>query len=169
MVAAHLPSNTVPCEPDHLVYLCHRMRKEEQEQWVVMSGMAYSPAEAARRFINAAGASPRQFSLTVVGEDGFPAVSGGYEFVSPGVWQSWMLGTLEGWASQWRAVTKASRWLGERVFETGAHRLQIQCLTSRRAALTWFDKALGFSPEGVMRGYGAAGQDVALYARLRSD
>lgn len=169
MVAAHLPSNCVPCEPDHLVYLCREMRAEEREQWSVMTGLDYSPAEAARRFINAACASPRAFSVTVVGADGLPAVAGGYEFVSPGVWQSWMLGTAAGWAGQWRAITKASRWIADRVLEAGAHRLQIQCTTTRAAALQWFDKALGFTPEGMLRGYGRKGQDVAIYSRLRTD
>jgi hypothetical protein len=169
MVDARLPSNCVPVEPDHLVYLCHQMREEEREQYTVMTGQIYHPGQAARRFINAAGDAPRLCSVTVVGADGYPAVAGGYEYVSPGVWQSWMLGTAQGWAGHWRSITKASRWVADRAFDIGAHRLQIQCLTSRRAALTWFDKALGFSPEGVMRGYGPAGQDVALYARLRGD
>lgn len=170
MVPAHLPSSIVPCAPDHLVYLCRRMREEEREQWTVMSGATqYAPDKAAQGFINLAMGAPAGYSLTALCPAGLPVMSGGYAMVLPGVWESWMLATDEGWARHWRAITKASRWLAERIFEAGAHRLQIQCLTSRRKALTWFDKALGFQPEGVQRGYGIGGQDVALYSRLRSD
>lgn len=168
MTGARLPSNVIPCRPAHLVYLADRMRQDEQRQFTVATGSAYSPDAAAQWLVNTAARSG-VYAVTVLRTDGLPAAAGGFEMVAPGVWQSWMVGSEEGWAEQWRSLTKATLWLMDRVFEGGAHRLQTCATTERERAIEWFERSLGFKPEGVFRHYGPLGEDIAHFARLRGE
>jgi hypothetical protein len=77
-----------------------------------------------------------------------------------------MVGTEEGWAEQWRALTKATRWLMDALFTLGAVRLQTTCLASRTKAREWFEESLLLTPEGIVRRAGKHGEDVAMYSRI---
>lgn len=167
MISPRLPRNVVPCRPLHLVVLADILRHEEQRQFrAVLGGTAYSPDTAAHALVNAwATSSP--YALTVLRADGTPAAAGGFEPVGPGIWQSWMVGTEQGWAEQWRAMTKASRWLIDQLFEAGARRLQVNALADRLAAIEWFERSLGMQDEGVWSGQGANGEDIAHFSRMR--
>lgn len=157
------PSNVVPCRNVHLMYLCERMRPDEIEQYrALVDGREYDPETAARNFMLAGG-----HKFTVLGPDGFPAVAGGYEEVFPGVWQSWMAGTMAGWATSWRSITKASRWMMDGLFELGARRLQTNALASRAQTIEWYERSLGLVREGTWRAYGSKGEDVAIFARVK--
>jgi len=155
------PSNLIACSAWHLLYLCERMRPDEIEQY-----MAFYPAEkfdpevAAIGFMNTPG-----MKFTLLGPDNLPACAGGYHEVLPGVWQSWMVGSCDGWKDGWRAITKASRWMMEGLFEMGARRLQTNALASRTKALEWYERGLKLKREGTWFKYGLQGQDVALYSR----
>ncbi len=167
MIAARNPSNIIPCRPAHLLYLCECMREEEREQYVALTcAEQYDPDVAARGFINTAA---NGFAITALCQDNTPAVAGGYEEILPGVWQSWMVGTERGWAEQWRSITKGSRWLADRLFQLGARRVQTVTLATRTQAIEWFERGLGLKPEGIWRGYGRDGQDVAAFSRVRGE
>lgn len=156
------PSNVVPCRNAHLQYLCERMRPDEIEQYVALTGAREYDAEvAARGFMNISG-----LKFTVLGADCLPVAAGGYEEVSPGVWNSWMVGSMDGWGTSWRSMTKAARWLMDGLFEMGARRLQTQALASRVQAIDWYERSLGLVREGTLRKLGRNGEDVACFARV---
>lgn len=161
-----LPSGTVPCSLLHLHYICANMLPEDITQYVAFNGLDdYQSDQAACYFHGLAG--PR---LTLLGKDGMPAASGGYYEVFPGVWQSWMIGTVDGWKSSWRDLTKACRWLMAHMFEQcGARRLQTCVLASRTMTIRWYCKSLKMRPQGVWEGYGRNGESMAHFARLASD
>lgn len=157
------PSNVIVCKNVHLMYLCDRMRPDEIAQYIALTGAkAYDADTAARGFMNTPG-----LKFTVLGPDGYPAASGGYEEVFPGVWQSWMVGSCDGWHTSWRSLTKGCRWLMDGLFEMGARRLQTSALASRTQAIEWYERGLGLVREGTMRGYGVNGEDVAQFSRVR--
>lgn len=159
------PSNVIECRDSHLYYLCERMRPDEIEQFVALVGLErYDWQLAARNF-----ASKPGMKFTLLDNAGLPAAAGGYEEVAPGVWQSWMVGTPEGWAEQWRSMTKAVRWLMAGMFEMGARRLQTNCIASRTKAMEWYERGLGLQLEGTWRKFASNGDDVACYAKIRED
>ena len=162
MTITRPPSNIVACRNADLIWLCDRMRPDEIEQYLALTfAEKWDPEVAARGFMNTGG-----MKFTVLQNDGLPAAAGGYEEVQPGVWQSWMVGTPEGWAEQWRSLTKATRWLMDGLIEQGARRLQTTALASRECAIEWYERSLRMTREGTMRGYGRQGEDVAMFARL---
>lgn len=157
------PQNLIACRNAHLQYLCDRMRPDEIEQYVALTHAdSYDPEVAARGFMNTPGVK-----FTIVSRCGMPAAAGGYQEVMPGIWQSWMVGSVEGWAECWRSITKGSRWVMDGLFQMGARRLQTNALLSRTAAIEWYEQGLGLQREGVMRGMGRGGEDVVLYAAVR--
>lgn len=169
MKTARLPSNVVPCRPGHIVYLVQHMREDERAQFVALSGLQEFSEDAAIRWFIDAAAQSGLFAVTVLQADNLPAAAGGFHPAGAGVWQAWMVGTTDGWAQQWRALTKATLWLMDRLFEDRAHRLQTTAITSRELAIEWFERSLGFKPEGVWRQYGIRGEDVAHFSRLRGE
>ncbi|MGE8280197.1 MAG: hypothetical protein ACN6O2_07145 [Stenotrophomonas sp.] len=169
MKTARLPSNVIPCRPHHLMYLVQRMREDERAQFIALSGLEEFDEDAAVRwFIDAANQSGR-YAVTVLNDDNTPAAAGGFQPAGAGIYQAWMVGTAEGWAGQWRSLTKATRWLIDRIFESGTHRVQTSAITSRELAIEWFERSLGFQPEGVWRHFGIRGEDVAFFSRLRGE
>jgi len=138
------------------------MRPDEIEQYLAfVPAQTFDHEAAAVGFMNTPGL---KFSL--LGPDGFPACAGGYHEVLPGVWQSWMVGSCDGWKDGWRSITKASRWVADGLFEAGARRLQTNCLASRTRAIEWYERGLKLVREGTWRAYGLQGQDVALFSRV---
>lgn len=155
------PSGIVPCKNMHVQYLCDRMRPDEIENYLALTGAAsYDADVCARGLMNVPG--PK---MTLLGEDGLPIVCGGFEEIRPGVCSMWMIGTLDGWGKHWRSITKAARWLSEEVLKT-SRRIEVSSITSRVCAIDWYVRALGFVCEGVRRKLGANGEDVGIYARV---
>ncbi|MGO1069318.1 hypothetical protein [Lysobacter sp. CA199] len=159
------PSNLVECTLRHLIYICDRVRPNERDQFVAL-GWAddFVPDIVAHGLFGKGG--PR---FTCLAEDNTPAIAGGYEEIAPDVWQSWMIGTPEGWVEQWRNVTRASKWVMAGLFRQGARRLQTSCIADRADAIRWYEKSLGLRREGVWRQFGKNGEDVAHFARVRED
>jgi hypothetical protein len=158
------PSNVVTFEDLHAYIICTQMRPDEITQLLAFTGAdSYDHEMAARAFINKPG--PK---FTLVDEQGQPVIVGGYSPVIDGVWQSWMAGTEAGWCKHWRAITKASRWLMDALFEAGARRLQTNALQSRREAIMWYERGLHLKYEGTWKEFGCGGEDVACYAISRS-
>ncbi|NII54402.1 hypothetical protein [Luteibacter sp. SG786] len=156
-------SNVIPCTLLHLLYLCERMREDERAQYMALSGASeFSPETAAVGFFNTPG-----LKFTVLGPDNYPAASGGAEQIGPGVWQTWMVGSPDGWTKTWRSLTKAASWLVNGLLEQDdVRRVQATCLCARSAAAKWFERSLGMQLEGIWRKYGRNGEDIAMFARV---
>lgn len=169
MPAARLPSNVVAARPAHLVYLAGEMREEEREQFLVVSGADEFSEDAAALWLLDTLRASGTCAFTVLCADNLPAACGGFREVSPGVWQSWMVGSERGWAEQWRSITKGTRWLMDHLLGTHAHRLQTSALATRRRAIAWFQRSLGLKPEGVFRNFGLRGESIAHFARIRGE
>lgn len=156
-------SNVIPCTLKHLIYLCERMRDDERAQYMALSGSVdFAPEVAAVGFFNTPG-----LKFTVLGPDHLPAAAGGAEEIGPGVMQTWMVGSPEGWSTTWRSLTRAASWLvGGLLEQDGVRRVQATCTCARGAAAIWFERSLGMQHEGIWRKYGRNGEDVALFARV---
>lgn len=156
------PSNLVKCRSIHVVYLTDKMREDEREQFCALAYQdKYDADFAARMFIAKNGPN-----FCLVDNQGLALCAGGFEPIAPGIFQSWMLGSYEGWKN-WRAITKGSRWLMGVLLSTGASRLQGSCLSSRTEALEWFRRGLGMDYEGTSKGFGFHGEDMMNFAVVR--
>ncbi|MDQ7996060.1 MAG: hypothetical protein AAGC76_09415 [Luteibacter sp.] len=156
-------SNVIPCTLKHLIFLCERMRDDERAQYMALTGVeSFAPEVAAVGFFNTPG-----LKFTVLGSDCYPAAAGGAEEIAPGVWQTWMVGSPEGWSTTWRSLTRAARWMICGLLEQdNVRRVQATCLCAREKAAEWFERSLGMQPEGIWRKYGRNGEDVALFSRV---
>jgi len=162
MTVTKPPKNTVRFLNWHAQYLTERMRPDEIEQYIALTGAKeFDPEVAARGFMNIPG-----HKYTLIDDEGFPIVCGGYQEVQPGIWQSWMVGSMDGWGKYWRSITKASRWMMDGLMELGARRLQTNALASRTQAIEWYKRSLKMSYEGTWRRFGSNGEDVACFARV---
>lgn len=155
--------NPIPREPSLLdiLHVCLHMRPDEVEQFQQFfgDGTPFDPDRAAAMLYLKGGVK-----FVLYGEDGLPYCVGGYESVGPGVMQSWMAGTPEGWTKHWRVITRASRRVIKLLFaHAGVCRLQTNCLASRRAAMRWY-RSLGLKQVGTVRAFAPNGDDLALFA-----
>lgn len=146
---------------EDFAYLAKRMRRDEIEQFLAYSGLTeYVPDIAARAFALTPGRS-----FVLVGPDDLPVLAGGFQPLTGGVYDGWMVGTDAGWEKHWRAITKTGRRLMDMMFADGAHRIQIASLASRTAAHAWYERSLHMTREGVLKRYCADGQDAVMFAR----
>jgi hypothetical protein len=156
------PSGVVEFRMGHALFLARAMRDDEIEQYEALC-RPFDPEEAALDFCNRAG--PK---FTLVDALGLPIIAGGYTpSAFENCWDSWMLGTMAGWETHWRAITKASRWLGDELLASGARRLQTLCLASRSRTIEWYIRSLRMTPEGIAVGLGRGGEDVARFVRMK--
>jgi len=154
------PASVIRPSLETLVYLCRNALPAEVEQYAALTFAEYDAEAAATAFWRAG-----KWSLGVAHPDGTPAAAGGYEQVAPGVWQSWMVGTVRGWREMWVDIHRATRYLTEALVDSGlARRLQTMALAKRTEACEWYER-LGLIYEGTMRGFAADGQDVVMYGR----
>lgn len=143
------PRSMVKFRPEHARYVAERMRPDEIAQYQRMYNQkAYDPNALLQLLKDFEGPA-----FTVLDENGLPAACGGYFYVSPGVWRSWMMGTVRGWGKRWRSLTKAARWLIDGMFTTvGAQRLETTVLASRTKAMEWYERGLGLTRESEENG-----------------
>lgn len=145
-----------------LLKLACSARPDEIAQYEALVGKMWNVDEVANDHYSRGGV---KFSL--LDAAGEPVVCGGYDMVGPQVWQSWMIGSMEQWEKHWFAITRHTRHVMDDLLASGARRLQTSALASRAKACEWYTKGLRMEPEGIMRGYGVNGEDVATFARLR--
>lgn len=155
------PRNLIMCRSAHILILSERMREDERKQFEALAFRDFDVDVAANAFIGKDG--PKFCLVTDKGE---PLCAGGFENIAPGVMQSWMLGSYEGW-KHWIDITRGSRWLMGILLSTGAHRLQGACLSTRIEALEWFKRGLGMDYEGTSKCFGFHGEDVMNFAVVR--
>jgi len=141
--------------------IARNLRPDEIEQFVAFTGApGYKPDVLARTLLATPGTS-----YVLVDRTNLPIAIGGFEPLRPGVWQTWGIGTLDGWAKHWRAITKQSRRQMDYLFANGAHRIEIIALVSRHDAHRWYEEGLLMQCEGTLKGYCANGADAVMYAR----
>lgn len=147
-----------------IAYLCQRMRADEQDQFCALNNLAeYDANAAARQLVALPG-----MAFCLLADDGLPVAAGGFVQVRPGVWQSWMVGTEDGWEKHWRDLTKACKRVMRGLLDSGTcHRIETVALASRTKAGRWYMKSLGETFEGVQRGWFPDGRDAAWYAKVK--
>lgn len=159
------PANLVATRNWHLQWLAERLRPDEVQHWLAMSGAEHYDADvAARGFMSTPG-----LRFTLLDDAGTPIAAGGFHETQPGVWDGWMVGSLAGWGTHWRALTKAVRWLMGQLFAQGARRLAVCTIAARTAATDWYRRGLGMTHEGTLRRAGAHGEDLVFYSRIAED
>jgi hypothetical protein len=144
-------------------HLARNMRPDEIDQFLALSGLSeYVPDVAARAFALTGG-----LVWAVVNDANRAVLVGGFQPVRPGVFDAWLVGTMENWAAHGRAFTRICRRQIQALLADGAHRVQIAALASRTGAHEWYQRGLGMQREGVLRGYCADGQDAIMFARIK--
>lgn len=146
-----------------LLRLAADARPDEIAQYEALTGREWNVDAVANEHYNRVG-----LKFVLVGVDGAPVVAGGYDLIIPGVWESWMIGTMDNWRLHWLPITRAARRIMDRLLADGARRLQTEALASRTGACDWYTHGLKMTPEGVRKGFGMNGEDVALFARTRT-
>ncbi|WP_313416047.1 hypothetical protein [Stenotrophomonas sp.] len=148
---------------EDLAYLARNMRPDEIAQDLAMTGAAeYDPQQAILKMASVHG--PKFVLLA----DGVPVVAGGFWQVRPGVWEGWQLGTMAGWEKHWRAITKITRRLNDRMLaEPNVHRLQLYGQAGRDKTFEWYERSLGYQREATLSRYCANGDDAVLFARIK--
>lgn len=155
---------TTPIVED-FAYLARRMRPDEIEQHMAFHGDAEYDADLAiQRFLAVRGP---KFVIT---DDGVPVVAGGFYAIRPGVWEGWQVGTLDSWATHWRAITRHTRRLNDALLASPeCHRLQLCAMAGRDKTYEWYERALGYTREAVLKGYCANGRDAVMFARVKGN
>lgn len=154
-----------------LEHLCHNMAESERRQSVLVAGGdpsvdEYDPSIAFRTLSSYEG-----IAFFYLGDDSMPVAAGGYRHDGAvgGVWQSWMIGTDDGWKRYWRDLTKGSLWLMAQLFDGGARRLETTVIASRTDAQKWYTDFLGLTLEGERRGYLPNGESIMLFGMTEED
>jgi hypothetical protein len=147
---------------DELRFICARLSASERDQYEALGFGDFQP-EALAEALHA-----KPGPKLLMRADGVPVACGGYDSVGVGVMQSWMVGTVEGWARHGRAITRETRrFMRVLLSVEGIRRLQTMCLADRAEARRWYE-AIGLDFEGTLRGFAQDGRDCALYARVES-
>lgn len=149
-----------PMLADYVV-ICHQLPEDERRQFEALSdGEPYDPERHAITLASTPG--PR---WALVGTNGEALAIGGFTYIRPLVWQDWLIGTPAAWTHHWRTISKHCRRMLDRMLETEAHRIQCVSLADRTAAHHWY-RVLGYEREGVLRCYGANGEDAVMFSRV---
>lgn len=148
---------------EDLAYLARNMRPDEIAQDLAMTGATeYDPQQA---ILKMAAVHGPKFVLLA---DGVPVVAGGFWQVRPGVWEGWQLGTMAGWEKHWRAITKITRRLNDKMLaQADVHRLQLYGQAGRDKTFEWYERSLGYHREATLSRYCANGDDAVLFARIK--
>jgi hypothetical protein len=144
-----------------ILWLCTNARPDEREQYSAIGGQPWEPNEVAAEITAKTG------TKWVIRDNGMPVVAMGYDHVVNDVWQSWMIGTMESWDRYWRTITKVCRKIMSAMLDVGAKRLQTCVLASREKTCEWYVRGLKMRYEGTLDGFGANGEAMAIYARVK--
>jgi hypothetical protein len=146
-----------------LLTLCRDARPDEIEQYEALRGVEWDVDEIANDLYSRSGVK-----FSVFTDAGELVVCGGWQHATPGVMSSWMVGTMATWERHWRVIQRASRRVMDSLLEHDAHRLQTIALAKRTAACKWYEDGLLMEREGVLRNFGANGEDAVIYSRVRA-
>lgn len=151
---------TNPQLVDFLIVL-DNLPADEIQQYEAFTGQKWDPQEVAAAYSLHPG--PKWLGAV----EGKPVCIAGFELIRPGVWQDWLFSTPAVWTDHWRTATKLCRKVMDLMLQKEAHRLQCVSLASRTAAHRWY-RPLGYTQEGILRHYGAHGEDAVMFSRIRN-
>ena len=144
-----------------LMFICRGLGASEIDQFEALGFGAFHPDTLACSLWNKDG--PKLLVMV----DGMPIACGGYDAVSPGVMQSWMIGTATGWEKYGRTITRETRRFMSRLLNVeGIHRLQTMCLADRAEARRWYE-VIGLTYEATLHAFASDRRDCVLYARIK--
>lgn len=148
-----------------ILYIAGRMREDEIAQYLALTGLTeYDPDVCTRTVLRVMG----EVNFCLLDSDGLPYCVGGFDEIRPKVWQTWMMGTPDGWDKHWREITKASRRLMDNLLASGrAHRVQCYALATRTQAQEWYKRGLKMDFEANVRKLFADGQDGVCYVKVK--
>ncbi len=145
-----------------LLRICQDARPDEIEQYKAFVGPNWSVENVVNDLFNRAGA---KFAMM---DGNIPFCVMGWEPIIDGIWQGWMVGTMDNWAKYWRSITKLCRQTIEIMFAIeGTRRLQIGVLSSREKTCEWYIRGIKFHYECTMRNFGSGNEDMAIYVKFR--
>lgn len=150
---------------EDICYVADNMRQDEIEQHLSITGKTeYYPNEFVARVLDFMG----EIRFGMYDNDGVPYCIGGYTEVSPMVWQTWMMGTQEGWEKNWRSITKLSKRTMDNLLDSPiCHRIQCYSLHSRHKTHEWYRRGLGMEFEGIRYKRFADGQNAACHIKIK--
>lgn len=153
---------TLAPDPSVLDFLmvCQELREDEQRQIEASTGEPYDFKKVVAMMCNTP--QPRW----VVLEDGKPIALIGYTQRRPGVWRDWMMSTDAVWKKP-IAITRICRQIMETMEANGAHRLECVSMATRVMAHKWY-RSVGLKFEGILRSWGAHGEDAMMFARVKA-
>lgn len=141
------------------------LSRYEREQ-IVAFGSDPDPEALA---LSLASTSPLSWTLARRDTDE-PLAVGGFVIVGPEVYRTWFLYNdrvfAEHGADATRLIAETAKQLAE---AQGSVRIETWCLADAPAHVTRWYEALGMYREATLRGYGAHGETVALYAWLSAE
>lgn len=147
---------------DDFCYLARRMRADEVDQFLALTGMdEFNSDVCARAAVLSNGPN-----WALLGPDDRPLFLGGFCPLRPGVYTAWAMGTPEAWTQHWHAITRVCRRAIRDLFASGAHRVEVLSLASRTEACAWYRDGLGMRFEGTHLRASAFGQDLVTYAKV---
>lgn len=146
-----------------LRFLCERARPDEIAQFEALTGLVWDAELVAADYLSRTG--PK---FVLLDGRAKPVVAGGFQYVIPGVWDCWMVGTMDDWKNHWRAITLNTNRIMRMVLRN-ERRIELAVLASRTQACEWYERGLRMRREGVKRGFGINGEDAVLYARIQGE
>ncbi len=144
--------------------ICREARPDEIEQYEALVGVEWDTEIVVNDLFNRVGVK-----FAIMNENIAIAVLG-WEPIIPGVWQAWMVGTMDNWDKYWRSLTKLCRETVRIMFASEeTRRLQIGVLASRKKTCEWYIRGMKFHYESTMKNFGLGGEDMAIYVKFREE
>jgi len=142
-----------------LLYLAQNMTSAEVAEHVALTGDDFDPEALAIRCHSYNGPA----HVFVAG--GKPYYVGGFTLTTPHTAAAWSIATDE-CEKHVLEMTRIGRRIVHGVLDAGVHRIQMTCLESRTMARRWYE-ALGAVHEATLRGVGAGGENLVVYAIVK--
>ncbi len=147
-----------------LFRMCQDARPDEIEQYKAFIGSDWNVENVVNDLFNRGGVKWAMM------DDRLPFCVGGWEPLIEGVWQGWMVGTMDNWGKYWRSITKLCRQSVKIMFALeNTRRLQIGVLASREKTCEWYIRGMQFHYESTMKNFGLRGEDMAIYVKFREE
>jgi hypothetical protein len=150
---------------EDLCQVAENMREDEIEQFLSVTGLKeYDPNEFVRVMLDCMG----EIRFALYDDNDMAYCIGGLVEVRHKVWQTWMMGTEEGWRDHWKSITKLSkRVINDLINSDLCHRVQCYSLHNRHKTHEWYRRGLGLEFESVTHKFFADGQNAVCYIRIK--
>ncbi len=155
---------TRECNLGDIMYASCDLREDDWDQIVKLG----SPRDIDMLVSRCYGLPGPKWAMTAESAPNEALVVCGFVPLRDGVYSTWFMATSKAWSEYAEAVTTLAaerlRW----ALDSGAHRLETLCLSSRERAHRWYTK-IGLRHESTLKGYCVDGSDAVMYVRLKGD